>query len=158
MPRSFRPVPASLTGSGPLLVVEDTTDLPVCPMVVYSYVDVPADWRGRSLERHLAQMQDAAVADLALQGWEYDGGPFIYTNPFTEARRHIAGGFALQRTGVVTRATEPGEVGRIEYAENRPVATGTVRYILAARYRKRLWKSQIMIAEEERDRHGGSIR
>ena len=149
MPRSFRSVP----GNGPLIVVEDTHDLPWQLVVVTSYVDVPADWRGPSLERHLGQMQDRVVADLAKQGWEYEGGPFRYTNPFTRAKREIPGGFAVQRTRLVTHATAEGEPGRID-----PLPSGEVRYLLAARYKKQMWKTEILVPEEDAERYGGSIR
>lgn len=156
-PRSFRPIRASLAGSGPLLVMEDTSDLPVRPRVVYSYVDVPADWQGSGLERHIEKMQEAAIADLAKQGWSYDGGPFVYKNPFTGMQRYIPHGFAMQRTGMVTHATGEGEVAHIEYASNNvPVRNGVVRYILAARYLKRDWKTELIIPEEQA--RGGSVR
>lgn len=158
MPRSFRPVRASLQGVGPLLVVEDTSELPWRLMVVTSYVDVPADWRGPSLERHLTHMQDVVIADLEKQGWQYEGGPFMYTNPFTRAKRYIPGGFAMQRTGVVTRQTDEGTVGEIQHTSSGPItiANGELRYLMAARYRKQTWKTELLLPEE--DARGGHIR
>lgn len=144
MPRFFQPTKASLTGSGPLIEIEQRAELPVGLMVVYSYVDVPSDWTGPSLERHIGTMQQTAIDALAKQGIVYDGGPFTYSNPFTGTVRAIAGGFAVAKTNIVTEPTGGGQFGQVAYdqtevGENvfvyRPQVGAKIRYLLAARYR-----------------------
>lgn len=149
MARSFHAAPAT----GGAVQIEDGVDLPILVSPVYSAVDVPADWAkdSPSLARHLQKMQEVIIADLAKQGWEYDGGPFRfqYTNPgtgFIVDRYMHQGGFGVMRTGLAYQST--GKAVRVIYGEDgRPVAGETVRYVLGARYRRRAWRNQIWVPE-----------
>lgn len=152
MVRSFHAAPAT----GGAVQIEDGVDLPIMLTVVYSAVDVPSDWSkdSPSLARHLDQMKDAVIKDLAKRGFDYDGGPFMfqYTNPGTgfihQSYLH-QGGFGVMRTGLAFKDTENAAAVRVIYGEDgRPVAGETVRYVLGARYRKRAWRNQIWVPTE----------
>ena len=147
--RSFR-APAALRG---MVRVDQTTDLPIQQVVVTSYVDVPSDWLpGAALDAHLEHMQETAIASLEKQGYEYDGGPFVWKQAGT---RHVCpGGFAIRgpqpafdETGGVSGRV-PWHVTEVDGKEVwRPVKGEKVRYLLAARYRKRAYLAEILVPE-----------
>lgn len=158
MPRSFRPVVSSLGTSGPLLLIEEGSDIAPALTVVTSFYDVPSEWVPGSgyLNKHIGEMQEHIIKDLAKQGWEYDGGPFDLRSRRTGAVTRYPGGFAIQGPGVAIEGETgllpndvPYMVSEIEGVRKYfPVQTEKIRYYLTARYRHRPWHSEILVRED----------